>query len=96
MKIQKKIGELEFRPQTFQLEPTTFIFDVWLLEDGSYSVLAKTHPVNSNIHLPNRIYELGEIVGIMKIFRSGKIISNTLPEEIMKRARKEAILIKLE
>ena len=92
----RKIGELEFKPHTFPTEPVTFIFDVWLEEDGSYAVLSKTHPVSANMNIPNRIYSLGEMFGIMNIFKNGKIISNTLPPKIMERAKRELILLKLE
>lgn len=93
--LGKKIGEIEFRPHTFDTEPTTFIFNVWLLLDGSYQALMEVHPKGA-MNFQGRWYGLGEMFGIMKIFKNGKIISNTLPENIMKRARKEAILMKLE
>jgi len=90
------IGEIEFRPHSFQAEPTTFIFRVIKMEDGEYRVFIKIHPKNIYSNFSDRIYSLGEMFGIMNIFKEGKIISNSVPEKIMKRAEKEAILMKLE
>ena len=90
------IGELEFRPHSFQAEPTTFIFRVIKIEDGEYCVFIKIHPKNIYSNFSGRPYSLGEMFGIMNVFKEGKIISSTIPEKIMKRAEKEAILMKLE
>ena len=92
----EKIGEIEFMPTTFQTEPTTFIFQVFRLADGSYQALIRKHPANANISIPDRCYSLGEMIVLMRIFKHGKIISNDLPEKIMERANREAILLKLE
>ena len=92
----QKIGEIEFMPQTFQTKPTTFIIRVFRLSDGSYKALIRKHPTNALTQIPDKWYELGEIIIIMKLFRRGRIISNNLPPKIMERAEREAILLRLE
>lgn len=93
----EKIGEIEFKPFTFQEEQSTFIFNVWCEYDGSYFVVTQTHPKGAyNDFGAGRIFTLGEMIVLMRIFKHGKIISNDLPEKIMERAKREAILLKLQ
>ena len=92
----KKIGEIEFMPLTFPAEPLTFIFKAWGLADGTYGATIEKHPHNAPLNLPERWYSLGEMIALMNLFKHGRVISNTLPPKIMERARREAILLKLE